>query len=99
MAIEEINGAEVDLDRLPDEFDDLKPLIRRWAIGDDVKRGAAQEAAPTDELEELWNVVQPRFPEINEYLDENDSDEAHLLGNLAEGAMEASFELDRRAQQ
>jgi hypothetical protein len=98
VASEEIDGVEVDLGRLPSEFDDLKPLIRRWGIGDDLKRAAAQEAASTDELEELWNAVRPRFPEINEYLDENDSDEAHLLGNLAEGAMEASFELDRRAQ-
>lgn len=48
MALEEIDGVEVDLTQLPSEFDDLTPLIRRWAIGDDVRRAAAQEAASTN---------------------------------------------------
>jgi len=51
MALEDIDGVQVDLDRLPDEFDGLKPLIRRWARGDDAARGAAQEAASTSGLE------------------------------------------------
>jgi len=44
------------------------------------------------------NSVHPSFPAINEYLDEHDSDEAHVLANVAEGAMEASFEIKRRAE-
>jgi hypothetical protein len=99
MADEEIDGVEVDLDKLPSEFDELKPLIRRWAMGADTEREAAQEAASTEELEGLWRVVQPRFEAINGYLDENDDEEAHLLGNLAEGAMEAAYEIERRTGQ
>jgi hypothetical protein len=96
VARETIDGMDVDLERLPDGFDSLKPLIRRWACGDDVARGAMQDAAATDELLELVGAVEPHFAAINAYLDGHDEEEAHLLGNLAEGAVEAHLELGRR---
>jgi hypothetical protein len=97
MAREIIDGMEVDLDRLPGEFDELKPFIRKWAGSDDVERENVVSRASTEDLEFLWSAVQPRFTAINEYLDRHDDDdEADLLGNLAEGAMEAAFEIERR---
>jgi hypothetical protein len=96
MATEIIDGVEVDLDRLPGQFDELKPLIRKWAGSDDVERENAVSGASTEDLQSFWAAVQPRFAAINEYLDGHDDDEAHLLGNLAEGAMEAAFEIERR---
>ena len=96
MAPEMIDGIDVDLDRLPAKFDVLKPLIRRWACGDDLERTAMQDAASTEELRALVRAVRPHFAAINAYLNEHDHDEAHLLGNLAEGAVEASLDLRRR---
>ena len=96
MSREVINGIEVDLDRLPEQFEPLKPSIRRWAISDDVSREEEQQAASIEELMDLWRSVQPLFDAINEYLDANDHEEAHLLGNLAEGAMEVAYEIERR---
>jgi hypothetical protein len=96
MAREIVDGIEVDLDRLPEEFDELKPLLRIWAGSDDVDRENVVSGASTEELQFLWSAVQPRFAAIDEYLDGHDDEEAHLLGNLAEGATEAAFEIERR---
>jgi hypothetical protein len=42
--------------------------------------------------------VQPHFAAINEYVDEHDDEEAHPLASLAEGAMEAAFEIEQHTR-
>jgi hypothetical protein len=87
----------VDLTELPSEFHDLIPLIREWAIGDDVDRDKKMQTTTDGELRALANAVQPRFDAINAYLDQNSHLEvATYLGRLAEAAVEASMDLENR---
>ncbi len=89
---------DVDLNALPEEFHDLVPLIRTWAIPDDIDREDHIEAASTDDLRQLIDALEPRFEAIDAYLAENDHlEEATYLGALAEAAVEAGFELEERA--
>ncbi len=88
---------EVDLSELPPEFHDLIPLMKEWAIGDDVERDEKMQAASEDELRTLSRALQPRFDAINSYLDDNDHLEvATYLGRLAEAAAEAQIDLENR---
>ena len=88
---------DVDLTALPAVFHDLIPLIERWAIGDDVGRDEAMQAASYDELHVLVATVKPRLGSINEWLDLSDSDEvAPYLGWLAEASVEAQMDLESR---
>ncbi|MDO9356943.1 MAG: hypothetical protein Q7T55_24815 [Solirubrobacteraceae bacterium] len=89
--------ADVDLAALPEEFHDLLPLLRTWAIPDDVDREAQVEAASTAELRNLIRALEPRFDAISAYLDGHDHlEEAAYLDALAEAAVEARFELEDR---
>jgi len=81
---------------LPNEFQDLQPLVDKFAISDDVEREAKMESATAAEKQRLVDSVSPRFDAINAYLDEHDDDSAHMLGRLAEAAAEALIELTRK---
>ena len=95
---DEIDGVEVDLRKLPAELEPLAPLVREWSLGDDVEREAKHEAASSEELRAMYDAVAPHFDAINTWLDDHDDEpEGWALGRLAEGALEASFELARRA--
>ncbi|HEV2813504.1 MAG TPA: hypothetical protein VGW10_09655 [Solirubrobacteraceae bacterium] len=100
MATEEIGGLQVDLARLPEQLRDLAPTIREWATGDEDERERRHEAATTDALAAYWLALSQRFPEIQAYLDEQlaagGSNEATVLGWVAEGALEAAQVVERR---
>lgn len=69
----------------------------RWGKSDDVDRSALTEIASDEDLTNLLEVVDPLFPSINGYLDvTGDAERAVPFGDLAQAAMEARFELDRR---
>jgi len=70
-------------------------LPRRSELREGVVVPSRGRAASTQDLTALFRTVQPHFPAINAYLDEHDDDEPHLLGNIAEGAMEASDGVER----
>lgn len=96
---DEIDGVEVDLTKLPDELQALAPLMGEWALGDDVEREAKHEVASTEELQAMHDAVEPYFDPINAWLDDHDDQpEGWALGRLAEGAMEAACEIERRQQ-
>ena len=103
MAIEEIGGLQVDLDRLPEDLRDLAPAIRRWATPDEDEREQRLEAASTEELAAYWLELSQRFPDINAYLEGQiegeKSAEAVALGWTAEGAFEAAQVVERRTGQ
>jgi hypothetical protein len=96
VAIEVINGIEIDLDDLHDDLAELKPLIRRWAQSDPLERETAIRAASTEDLTALWAATQPRFPIITGYLEDPDDTAAELLDNLVKAAIEAVHEIERR---
>jgi hypothetical protein len=81
--------------RLPAEFSDLQPLADRFAISDDVKRSAATDEVSLEERRNLVHTVWPHLAAINTYLDDHDDESAHLLGRLAEAAVEVSFEVGK----
>jgi hypothetical protein len=93
--------AELPGDPPDDAPDDLKAvwyLVLRWGESDDVGRGALIEAASDEELTDLLEAIDPLFPAINGYLDATgDAERAVPYGDLAQAAMEARFELDRRS--
>ena len=76
----------------------LTPFLGRFGISDDVERGRAIENASTEELVALVRTLTPDvFAEINRYLDETDNAEhAAPFGDLAQAAMEAQLEVQRR---
>jgi hypothetical protein len=55
------------------------------------------EASSDEELRSLVQSVRPLYPGINAYLDQTgDAERAVPYGDLAQAAMEAQFEVDRR---
>lgn len=101
--MEEIDGIEVDLSLLPDELQHLAPLIRRYAVGDDVERSRIEEESSREELVALTQAVEPHWPAIHEYLDAHleqpgtpEQDVALVLMSLSEAAAEVDVELGER---
>jgi hypothetical protein len=70
----------------------LAPLVEKWAVGDDVDRGARLEAADPSEVRHLLDTVGPLLSRIDEYLDSfapmEVPEEAALIGRLAEAVAE-----------
>jgi hypothetical protein len=83
---------------LPAEFQELLPLVRRWAVTDDEKRSERLTRASPSARKQLVEKVGPHFDRINNYLDSFGeqplSDGAILLGALAECATEAMLMYD-----
>lgn len=83
--------------RLPDGLSSLRPLIGRWAIGDDQQRADVIEAADADELRSLAAAVEPHLATIDElFATDEFTRAAQVTGQLAEAAIEARRELERR---
>ena len=101
--MEQIDGREVDLARLPADLQELAPVIRSWAVADDEERDRRLEAASTEELASFWLAVSPRLPAINAYLEAiiagHESPEALVLASTAENALEAAATIERRTGQ
>jgi hypothetical protein len=94
-----IDGLRFDAAGGTAEQQQLLPMLRRWATGDDATRSDRIAESSEDDLHELVAVVAPERSEIDaliEYHDEPVPDEAILLGRLAEAASEAEHELARR---
>lgn len=82
----------------PDSLKAVWDLVLRWGESDDVGRGDLTTGATDEELKALVKAVDPLYPAISAYLDETgDAEHAVPFGDLAQAAMEARFELDRRA--
>ena len=99
--MEEIDGLQVDLDRLPPDLQSLAPVIRQWATVDEDERDRRLEAASTEELAQFWLAVSPQFPAVNAYLEEqtigaDESSEAVALAATAEAALGAAQVIERR---
>ena len=99
--MEEIDGLQVDLGRLPPDLQSLSPFIREWAALDEDERDRRLEATPTDALAQFWLTVSTQFPAINAYLEQHsgegqESPEAIALAATAEAALAASQVIERR---
>jgi hypothetical protein len=96
------SAAEPDFTLLPDELQPLAPLIRKYAVADDVERSEQLANASTNELRELSAAAEPHWDAINAYLDQNMSppgprqDLALALDSFSQAAMEAQLELQNR---
>ena len=101
--MQQIDGLEVDLTRLPAELQGLAPAIRAWAVVDEEARDARLEGAETEELAGLWLNVSPQLAAINAYLESviqgQESNEAILVAATAEAALEAAKVIERRTGQ
>ncbi|TDQ08060.1 hypothetical protein [Pedobacter metabolipauper] len=73
---------------IPEKLRHLIPLIKKWGISDDDERTELIDAMSEKQKKKLVNEVSPHFNEVNEFLnsfgDNPMSEEAMLLGNLAE---------------
>jgi hypothetical protein len=81
------------------ELQQLLPMLRSWAAGDDTVRSDRIAAASSDDLRELVTAVADELHRIDALIDSHGEplpDEAVLLGRLAEAALEAQHELTRR---
>jgi hypothetical protein len=97
-----IDGLRFDAATVTAEHQQLLPMLRRWATGDDTTRSDQIAAASDDDLRELVAVVAPERSGIDALIDYHDEpvpDEAILLGRLAEASSEAEHELARRRKE
>jgi hypothetical protein len=73
---------------IPDNLKSLFPLLKKWSVSDDDLREQLVEETSERQKKKLINTVYPFINEINEFLDsfkdEPLSEEAILIGNLAE---------------
>ena len=84
-----IDGLTFDPEQVPADLRALEPLVRRFAVGDDELRTELLADATPDEREQLSQRVTPLLSRIDAFLDTSgESDEAILLGRLAEAACE-----------
>ncbi len=101
--MEQIDGREVDLARLPPDLEELAPFVRSWGTTDDEERDRRLEAPPAEELAGLWLAVSPHLPAINAHLEAAiqgpEPDEALLLAATADAALEAARIVERRTGQ
>jgi hypothetical protein len=94
--------AEPDFTLLPDELQPLAPLIRKYAVADDLARSERLGKSSTNELRELSAAADLHWDATNAYLDENMSppgprqDMALALDSFSQAAMEAGLELQNR---
>jgi hypothetical protein len=90
----------INYQELPEEFHKLIPWIKRWGICDDNERSDKISKASSNALARLVTVLEPEFSVINTYLDSFQNkpltEQAILLGALAESASEAKLLLKRR---
>jgi hypothetical protein len=101
--MEEIDGIEVDLSLLPTELESCVPLIRRFAVSDDRVRSERQEAATTEELDQLAALSKTQWQALKDFLDRhmddqpgsNEQDLALVLSAFGEAAAEALVARDR----
>ena len=94
---------QLDYSLLPDELQQLAPLIQRYGESDDADREAMLEAAPTEELRALSEGPAAHWHTINSFLDEHVAsdpgpyqDLALALDAFSQAAMEAQSELENR---
>lgn len=80
---------------LPENLQVLVPIIKKWAVSDDGERQQLVEESTEKQKRHLVKTVAPYMAEINNFLDSFGeqplSDEAILLGNLAELVSELWF--------
>ncbi len=73
---------------IPDNLKHLIPLLKKYSISDDGEREQLVEDIDEKQKKKLIRSVEPFMSEINNFLDSFQdnhlSDEAILLGNLAE---------------
>ena len=94
-----IDGLRFDAAEVTADLQQLLPMLRTWATGDDTVRSSRVAAASSDDLRELVTAVADELQGIDALIDsyhEPLPDEAVLLGRLAEAALEAQHELARR---
>jgi hypothetical protein len=86
-----VDGLTFDREKVPADLRPLESLVRRFAVGDDNLRAELLAEATPDERAQLSHRVTPLLSRIDAFLDtfgEPLSDEAILLGRLAEAACE-----------
>jgi len=94
-AIESARGRTV---AVPAGLQDLRPLLDKFGISDDIERDRVVSAATAGELQELVGALTAEvLDQINRFLDETfDAEYAVPYGDLAQAAMEATLELKNR---
>jgi len=96
---EQISENKLDLTQLPAQFHPLIPMIRKWAVADDIDRGDLLESSSHRALKRLLAAVEPYLMSIDSYLDSfiepSVADAAAALGCLAETAAEIRQKLSR----
>jgi hypothetical protein len=88
-----VDGLTFDREKVPADLRPLESLVRRFAVGDDDLRAELLAEATPDERAQLSHRVTPMLSRIDAFLDtfgEPLSDEAILLGRLAEAACEVN---------
>jgi hypothetical protein len=84
---------------LPDQFKELEPFAREWALASEGERNRKRLSSRIDDIQAFYNGMLPRMNEIMSYLNQfpltQMPEEArrlfHLTLSLAEGAAAVKF--------
>jgi hypothetical protein len=103
--VDEIDGISVDLGLLPAPLSECAPLIRQFAVSDDVVRSERMGAAPDSEVEAVDRVMENEEQRealaayIDDHIEETgtpEQDLALVLSAFQEASAEALIELRER---
>ena len=85
----------IDVTKIPEDFKNLLPFIKEWAISDDQERSDKIKRTSKAKLQKLLDAIEPKLDLIDKYLNtfRNKSMhyEATLIGNLGELASELNL--------
>jgi hypothetical protein len=85
----------ISAEKIPDHLQPLIPLIKKYSISDDSEREQLIEDMKKTEIKKLIEQVSPYMKDINTFLDsfidQPLTEEATLIGNLAELVSELEF--------
>jgi hypothetical protein len=84
---------------LPSDLEILRELIPKWALSDDDAREGRVTGASASSLHALWKKTAPRLGAIDRFIEQagpSSTEDAALLGDLAQAALEARAELEAR---
>jgi len=80
--------AIIDISKIPEDFKNLLPFIKEWAISDDQERSDKIKRTSKAKLQKLRDTIGPKLNLIDKYLDTFENKpmhyEATLIGNLGE---------------
>ena len=84
----------IDVTKIPEDFKNLLPFIKEWAISDDQERSDKIKRTSKAKLQKLLDAIEPKLDLIDKYLDTFRNKPMHYEATLIENLGELAAELN-----